>query len=478
MRTAQQQAWWQRAGDRLTDWFPFGKAPLILVLLVAGAGAWLALHPASSRRADLTLWTFADIHYYAYLQSVPSFEAAHPGLTVDLQFVHMQAVTSRLRAAFWADLDVPDLVEIEITRAGTFFTGPPEDVGLADLTPRLEAEGYLDRIVRARFSPYSYRDRRTGREHIMGMPIGVNPVCLAYRRDLFEEQGIDPESLATWDDLVRVGQRLTIPGKRYMLDFGRAGGGTFEMALYQRDGGFFDAQGRCIMDDDRALETVLWYVPLVAGPELIARNPGWGQAWAKAIEDGYILMWTCPDWRSKTAETQIPRMAGKMTLMPLPAVRPGGRRTSSWGGTMIGITQKCPRQDDAWALAKHLYLNPEELALRFRELNMLPALKDAWTHPAVTEPRPYWGGQRIGTLFAQLAEDMPLQYTGPYIDVAKNKMAEVVSACATWHEENGPQPGDDPAAAQARRAAFEAFTRARLRDAADEVRRLMTRNPF
>ena len=451
--------------DRLGDWFPFGKAPAIILVLTALAAAWLAAHPVEKTQADLRFWTFADTHYFAYLKALPSFEAKHPGKRVDIQFVHWTAVTSRLRAAFWTDLDVPDMVEVEISQAGSFFRGPAEEVGFVDLRPRLEAEGLLDRMVKTRFAPYTYHDRRTGEDHLYGLPHDVHPVMLAYRRDLFEAEGVDVASLETWDDFVRLGRRLTIPDKRYMLDFADTGGGGFEVALYQRDGGLFDAAGECTMDSPVALETLLWYVPLVAGPDRIADDPGWGQSWVKAIEDGYLLTWTCPDWRSKSAEQQIPRMAGKMALMPLPAVRPGGRRTSSWGGTMLGITRKSRHPDLAWALAKHFYLNPDELAERFRETNILPALKDAWKHAAINEPRPYWSGQPIGTLYARLAEDVPAQYTSPYIDFAKSKMSEVVAACSSYYDKHGAD-------------GFEAFARERLKAGADEVRNVMRRNPF
>jgi arabinosaccharide transport system substrate-binding protein len=151
--------------------------------------------------------------------------------------------------------------------------------------------------------------------------------------------------------------------------------------------------------------------------------------------------------------------------MPLPAVKPGGRRTSSWGGTMLGITKACPNKDLAWQLAKHLYLNPEELAKRFRDTNILPALKEAWTHEAINEPRPYWSNQPIGKLYAELAGDVPPQYASPYIEFAKGKLSEVVSSCANYYKKNGE-------------AGFAPFAEARLKGAADEVREMMKRNPF
>jgi arabinosaccharide transport system substrate-binding protein len=219
------------------------------------------------------------------------------------------------------------------------------------------------------------------------------------------------------------------------------------------------------LDNEAAVETVEWYIPLVAGPSRIGNDIGGADIFTKAVEEGFFLSFICPDWRSKGTEKTVPRMAGKMALMPLPAFAPGGRRTSTWGGTMIGITKKCRDKDLAWKLACHLYLDPEPLAERFRETNILPPLKDAWGQPAFQEPRPYWSGQPIGALYAELATQVPPQYTSPYIELAKAKLGEVVASCTAYYWRNGEK-------------GFDSYVRARLKQAADDVRRQMKRNPF
>jgi ABC-type glycerol-3-phosphate transport system substrate-binding protein len=208
-----------------------------------------------------------------------------------------------------------------------------------------------------------------------------------------------------------------------------------------------------------------WYVPLVAGKDRIASSLGGGQILTKAVEDGYLLCLIAPDWRSKMIENDIPRMKGKMALMPLPAVRKGERRTSTWGGTMIGITRRCKNPDLAWELALHLYLDKSELAQRFRESNILPCMREAWNHPAFAEPRPYWSRQPLGRLYAQLAPQVPFQYTSPFVVTAKAKLGEALTACVQYYQQRGEN-------------GFENFCRARLKQSADEVRRLVARNPY
>lgn len=447
------------ADRSFADWLPFGKAPTLILIITLLAGVYLLFNPVEKSSATMRLWTFASNHSVPYQKAIPSFEEKNPGTKLDVQLVHGDAVNSRLRAAFWADLDVPDLVEVEISRAGSFFRGPPDDVGFIDLVPILKRTGYYDRIVKTRYAPY------TSRGKIYGLPHDVHPVVLAYRRDIFAELGIDVDAIETWDDFVRIGREVTIPGERYLMELSDNGVAAYEMFLFQRDGGYFDAEGQLIMDDELALETLLFYIPLVAGPGRIGSDLGSGRVFTQAVEQGYFLSYICPDWRSKVTETDIPRMAGKMALMPLPAVEKGGRRTSTWGGTMLGITKACPDPELAWKVAEHLYFNKEELAERFRETNILPPLKDAWEHPAFDEERPYWSGQKLGRVYADLADDVPPQYASPLIETAKTKMAGVISACAVYYREHGED-------------GFEAFARQRLSAAAEEVRRYIRRNPY
>jgi len=288
---------------------------------------------------------------------------------------------------------------------------------------------------------------------------------LAYRRDLVEKLGIDVERLRTWDEFVEVGRRVTIPGKRFMMELPPEGLSALEVMLFQRGGGYFDAQGNCTLDNEIAVETMRYYAPLVAGKHRIGNDLGGGQIFTRALEDGYYLFMVAPDWRTKSIEQDVPKVAGRMALTPLPAFYPGGRRTSTWGGTMIGITKRCADPDLAWELVMHLYLNKEALAEQFRGTNILPPARDLWDHPAYDEPRPFWSNQPLGRLYANLAPDTPPQYTSPYIGLAKAKLSEALIACVRYYDRYGAR-------------GFDGFVRQQMARAAAEVRRQMRRNPY
>lgn len=427
--------------------------------LAIASGVYLAARRGQKQTADLRLWTFAKPHADAYLKMLPDFLRKHPGKGVDIQIVAGEAVTSRLQAAFWSNLDVPDLVEVEISWAGSFFRGRLESIGFRDLTERIHRTGLWERIVQARFAPYTTRGR------IFGVPHDVHPVMLAYRRDLIEQLRIDVDAIRTWDEFVEIGRRVTVPGKRFMMELPPAGVSSFEVMLFQRDGGYFDSLGNCTLDNETAIATMKYYAPLVAGRYRIGNDLGGGQIFTRALEDGYYLFMVAPDWRTKVIEQDVPKVGGRMALMPLPAFTLGGRRTSTWGGTMIGITKRCADPDLAWELIMHLYLNKEALAEQFRNTNILPPARDLWDHPAYDEPRPFWSNQPLGRLYANLAPQTPPQYTSPYIGLAKAKLSEALIACVDYYNRYGER-------------GFDGFVRQQMERAAGEVRRQMRRNPY
>ncbi len=439
--------------------FPYGASAATMAGLAIASGVYLAARRGQKQTADLRLWTFAKPHADAYLKMLPDFLQKHSGKSVDIQIVAGEAVTSRLQAAFWSNLDVPDLVEVEISWAGSFFRGRLESIGFRDLTERIHQTGLWERIVQARFAPYTTRGR------IFGIPHDVHPVMLAYRRDLIEQLRIDVDAIRTWDEFVEIGRRVTVPSKRFMMELPPAGVSSFEVMLFQRDGGYFDPQGNCTLDNEIAIATMKYYVPLVAGRYRIGNDLGGGQIFTRALEDGYYLFMVAPDWRTKVIEQDVPKVGGRMALMPLPAFTPGGRRTSTWGGTMIGITKRCADPDLAWELIMHLYLNKEALAEQFRHTNILPPARDLWDHPAYDEPRPFWSNQPLGRLYANLAPQTPPQYTSPYIGLAKAKLSEALIACVDYYNRYGER-------------GFDGFVRQQMARAASEVRRQMRRNPY
>jgi arabinosaccharide transport system substrate-binding protein len=446
--------------------FPFGTAPLVVLLVTVVAGTWVLVHPVAANTATVRIWTYTPEHVKQYQSAAAAYERTHPGVHIAVEQFEFRAMSTRLRSAFWADLDVPELVETNATVAAGFFMGPVDEVGFIDLRPRLEQTGLLDQFVQSRLVQF------TSRGHIFGLPHDVHPVLIAYRKDIFDAEGVDVSAIETWDDFIKVGRGLRrLPGEhpdgaRYILQMPRSEGWGPEILMLQNGGGYFDADGRVIMDAEEVVEALEKYVPMIAGPDRVAGDLGnWNQPMVKAMEDGRTLAFLAPDWRARGFENDMPLLKGKMALMPLPAFTRGGRRTSVWGGTMLGLTKGAKDPERVWDIARYLYTSPESCQAEWTGAGILPPVREAWQLPAFLERSAYWSNQAPAQEYAKVADQVPAHYLNPLMEFAEGQLGQVAAAAVRYYEVQGAD-------------GFDAFVRRRLHQSAEEIRRQMRRNPF
>lgn len=448
--------------------FPYGQAPLAILILALLAGAGVG-YDVLSRHAgpqpDLVFATFAKEHADAYAPIIEQFQKDR-GVRIQLQVVEQRALQSRLQAAMQVGAEVPDMVELIYDSLGVFTKGPLEEVRFVDLTDRVHDTGLIDEVVASRFGKWSDRGR------VFALPHDVHPVMLAYRRDLAEELGIDVSKLTTWDEFARVGREMVtkdlngdgVPD-RYMIDLPSEGRDALRLLLIQRGGQIFDSAGDVAFDRESTVEVFLWFVRQVQGPDRIAFYAGWGQNLARVMIDGLCLFYVCPDWRTRQLQMDVPQLKGKMALMPLPAWEDGGVRTSTWGGTGVAITKQAKDPQLAWELAMHLYFNAEEQGRRFSQTQIISPLRSAWDEPAFDEPNTYFSGQKIGRMYADLAPRVPQEQSNAYMSLAVSKLSEAFANVALYHRQNGE-------------AGLREYARAELKRVADHVRNVMARNVF
>lgn len=444
--------------------YPFGKAPfwLTVIALVSMLGVIGVQVGGAKAKPGLVLALSAPNHVIAYRKVVERFEREH-GVDVALQLVNMRALTTRLQNAMLAGTEVPDLAELPFDAMRFFGRGRLSDIGFLDLTERLQTEGFRDRLVEARVSLW------TTRGHVFALPHDVHPVMLAYRADLVEQLGIDVDTLKTWDDFTAAGRRVTadLDGDgvldRFMIDLQSGGNDYLMVLLLQRGVGLFDERGELTFNQPLTVDTLIWYLHQYYGEGRIAYDCGWGQPLAKAMSDGLVLFYIVPDWRAHLLEMESPRVSGKMKLMPLPAWEPGGRRTSVWGGSGLAVTKRGRDPELAWQFARQLYFDRAELGKRFADTSILPALKDAWTMPEFSQPSAYYSGQPIGTLYANLASEVPPLWMNPVTPIANNKLSEAFLKAVEYYRLNGDN-------------GLREFVSRELDDAETYVRRLIARN--
>lgn len=423
------------AQSRRRDDEPSRAWSVLLIGLLAVASAGLMAAWPTQQREGLQMWTFARLHKQLYDPIVAEWNRKGPVTQITLMGI--QGMERRMLAAFLSGIPFADVIEVERANAGRAFRGPPESVGFLDLTDRIRASGLDSQINAPSFSPWSSGGR------IYGLPHDVHPVMLGYRADLVEAAGIDVSQIETWDDYFRVMAPLMTPGRdgkpeRYLLNLWESHPHSVEMLLLQAGGGFFDMDGRCIVASEVNASVLASIVSWSHGPgRTCADAPYFAASGNQLLLDGFVVASFVPDWMCNVWKNEIPQLAGKVKLMPLPAWEKGGCRTSVWGGTMLGIPKTTSDPDAAWAFSQRLYLSPELARQTYKVADIVTPVRSFWSDPVFDEPDAYFSGQAKGRLYIGLAPEVPVRSGSPYNAYAQLRVQDALISLVQYAESRG-----------------------------------------
>lgn len=167
-----------------------------------------------------------DVETYFTETAIPAFQEANPGYTVAVDMSDWGHLGEKLMTSFAGNLPV-DLVE-----TGSDWVGPYaarkqflaiDDMIESDYQDEID-DFYTDMVDISRYQG-----------SLMGLPHILDIRTLCYRKDFFEEAGLDPEKGPdTWDDLVEYCLKLvqydgdTITRAGYLMSGGAPVDATFE----------------------------------------------------------------------------------------------------------------------------------------------------------------------------------------------------------------------------------------------------------
>ena len=216
---------------------------LLKRLLVAATGLTLAVGTAA---ADTTVkWLHIEVNpaqVKIWDEVARAYEAAHPGVKVEMQFLENEAYKAKLPTI----LQSKDRPHVIYSWAGGVLKAQIEAGVLEDITDQVK--GYSDTITPAALAAFTQNSR------VYGLPIALSQVGFLYNKELLAKANVDPTAIKTWDDLLAAVKALKAAGvtpivvggaDKWPLHFywthlavrigGKAG---FDAALRGENGGF------------------------------------------------------------------------------------------------------------------------------------------------------------------------------------------------------------------------------------------------
>ena len=374
---------------------------LSVLFMVSGLGSCYA-----AEEIRITMWTHDHLYVKFFNARAVEWAKMHPEYKFKFDFIQIpyDSLWPKVLTSLAAGVGAPDLVGIEISQFSRFMKQDIAETQLVDLTPLVGAE--REKFVR--WEPYMHKGK------LFGVESALCPVVYYYRDDLFKEAGIRMP-IETWDSFVTAGKKLRTKG--LFLAGIQSTDTTHFMELLQQQGGLlFDKEGNLTLDDPKAVRTLKFLADGVKEKVFWPTTGFYEAPHIAALKEGRVVGDFMPDWWSVYyLSPQVPEQEGKWRIQLLPAWEPGGRRSSTWGGTGFAITKHSKHPKLVYDLLHYTYMTKENQVKRFFEIGYFPHMLEAIKDPRIVNfSDPYYGEQKIGAVFSEAALQIPIQWQSPY----------------------------------------------------------------
>ncbi|HEY7042270.1 MAG TPA: sugar ABC transporter substrate-binding protein [Nocardioidaceae bacterium] len=229
--------------------------------------------------------------------------------------------------------------------------------------------------------------------HLWGLPFDGESTGLFYRKDLFEQAGIDHPP-TTWDEFLEDAQKLTDPDKdQYGFEmFASESAYYWYPWLYQAGGDLLSDDGQQIVfNDDAGKKAADFYVDLAkySPPDYYNSNSYDGRV---AFENGNVAMYVAGSWLAGTIHSEKPDIDDKWSTAPLPDGDAGCKTTIA--GDSLVLFNQSEHPDAAWKWLEFLS-KPENVAkwtYKSPTGTELPPLKSLLNSPDLVQTKPVLEG--------------------------------------------------------------------------------------
>ncbi len=394
---------------------PLIAVVIIIVLVVALRRTGPDASAAESTNAvEIVYWSFGEEDGDIRIMRETFAGLDLPDVKLTVRRYGFEEIHEKLLAIFaGGGRGAPDICDVEISQIGRFYKQAP--IGFLDQTDLITNSPYYPDQIVSRLTPYTYNG------HIYGIDANLSLSMLYYRCDLFEKYNIST-NLNTWDDFIQAGLELKKHGifmlqvpngsnpEEYNEDF-------VPQLLMQHGGGYFDKDGNIIVNNAIGVRTITLIsdfvlkhkIAMATGADIF--SPPY---YAPYLQDEVASM-IMPSWMlCFFMKKNMPGMAGKWRIMPLPLWEKGGSRVATAGGSALIITRFSQHPDIAWKIVEAVRMTHAGGLLGNKIMGNFPPIKSVIEDIALDYPEPYLGGQSVGRYFREYAGQIPACYVSPF----------------------------------------------------------------
>jgi multiple sugar transport system substrate-binding protein len=356
----------------------------------------------------------------AFKAALAGFYEKYPNIKVEFEFGNDNGTfLTLLQSALAAGQGANDVVMIEGAHIANFRDSPAlEDFA----SPPYNAEQYKDDFAAYKWElGYSADHKR-----LAAIPWDMGPCTLFYRSDVFESAGLssDPDAVAemlnTWEGVLKVAEKIYIPGKRWFLPNAAY---LYYQLFINRD--YFDENLNLKIERPGDIECLNAVIEMRKNNWDMNTDMWSTEAYA-AYANGSLAAVVSGAWFGGFLKSDIdPNGTGHWRITSLM----GGAGATNWGGSFLAIPKQSKYKEESWAFITYMLATAGAQNEMFKAVDYFPAYKPAWDDVAIYDsPDPYFGGQKTKNVWKDIAGKLEPVYSTMMDSTGEGQLLSSVNA--------------------------------------------------
>lgn len=298
-----------------------------------------------------------------------------------------------------------------------------------DITPYVKDE-------KSKYTAASWAAASVGGK-VYGIPQGIGPTGLMYRKDILEKYGIAVPK--TWPEYLEAAQKLHAADPNvYIANIAPSEIGQWVQEVQQADGTWFsiDKDAWKVSVDGEASRQVAERWQTLLDQKLVLTDTMWTPQYWADVNAGKIATIEYAAWFPVSLAENAKQSSGNWRVAAQPQI-PGSDASGDSGGASDVVLKGAKNPKAAAEFISWLNGSPDTQDTFIKVGGLFPATKSGLASPALDTKQEYYGGQDVNAVFKEAAKNTPSTWIdGPNYSTASkaitDNFAEVVNGKMTF----------------------------------------------
>lgn len=370
---------------------------VMALALAAAMTASLALTGCGGKKksADgekvISVWAW-DVALMQLQDAAEKYQKDHPDVKFEFEEMGTDQIYKKLSTSLATGNGIADIIAIEGDVLPGYADKFPE--GFLDVSDAVSTDDFLASKV----SEVTYKDK------VHAFPWDAGPVGLFYRTDYFEQAGVKPEDIQTWDDLIEAGKKIEATCKTpkgdpvKMIPVDPKKSSLYSIIRSEFGVGVFDKDGKPQVDSKESI-AAMEMADKIYDSGVVLNYNGWDEYEQTVVNESVACI---PEavWMIGTIKDKGPQTEGKWSAIDLPKIE-GGEYSVNNGGSNVAINAKTEAPDECKDFLKFAMTDSALQASGFEKYGLYPSYIPSYEEEVFKKGDAFFGEGNVYDLFIQ-----------------------------------------------------------------------------